>query len=98
MDSVTMENPTEGIPLTESERRIWAEIAWAEQNAELLARYAGEWVALENRTVVAHGPDREEVLRAAAAATQRPEGEVAIWPILDVTALLSDSPSGAGEV
>src|SRR5262245_20195251 len=98
MATVSTETLAEGIPLTESERRIWAEITCAEQNDELRVKYAGEWVALEGRAVVAHGRDREQVLRAAAVATQRPPDELAVWPILDVTAFLGDHPPSVAEV
>ena len=85
--------PAAGIPLTECEKRIWSDIEWAQQNADLQRQYAGEWVAVYERTLIAHGADREQVLRAAAAALQRPIEEVAVWPIFDSTSLLEEAVS-----
>ena len=51
----TVEKPdTSGIPWTERDRRIWAEIDWAEQNARALSAYYGEWVAIHDRNDAAH--------------------------------------------
>src|SRR5437868_3699002 len=44
--------PTAGIPLSEAERRIWLNIEWAQQNAEVQEEFAGEWVAIHERSVV----------------------------------------------
>jgi hypothetical protein len=85
-----------GFALTDGERRLWAEIEWAEQNEEVQSKYAGQWVALYERQVVAHGLHRDQVVRDAVAATQRPAEELAIWPIAGTTALLED-PANAPE-
>lgn len=73
---------TGGIPMTETERRICTDIEWADQNDELQAKYGGQWIAILDRKVVAHGVEREDAVRDAVAATNRPEEELAIWPML----------------
>jgi hypothetical protein len=88
----TGEETVPGIPLSERERRIWAEIEWAEQDPELRTRYAGQWVALAGHTVVAHGPDRAEVLSAASGATRLPVEDLAVWFLADA---LADYPPDA---
>lgn len=45
------------------------ELLWRKENAELLQRYAGEWVALENDRIIAHG-----LSAAAVAAAARRSG------------------------
>jgi hypothetical protein len=88
---------TTGFALTSSERRVWADIQWAEQNEEVQSSYAGQWVALYERQVVAHGLHRDQVVRAAVTATQRSAEELAIWPIAGTAALLEDPPPDAPE-
>ena len=83
---------TEGIRLTEAERRIWADIDWAEQDPEIRVKYPGEWIAILNRAVVAHGPERGQVLRAAVAATHQSEEVIAVWPVTAPDAFLADRP------
>jgi hypothetical protein len=83
--------------LTEVEKRIWSDIAWAQQNRELQHQCAGEWVAIHERRVVAHGKDRHQVECQAALALQRPVEELAVWPISDDASILSDSPSQGPE-
>src|SRR6266436_4020369 len=85
----------EGIPLTEAEKNTWADIEWADHNDEVQANYAGQWVALYRRSVVAHGTDREQVLAEGIAATQRPKEELTIWPIMSRDTFLADSPPSA---
>ena len=41
------------------------ELEWINRNAELLAQYAGEWIAIEGEQIVGHGPDLGQVLTAA---------------------------------
>jgi hypothetical protein len=77
--------------LTEREKRIWSDIEWAQRNTDLQRQCAGEWAAIYERTLVAHGRDRNQVLSDAAALLQRPIEEVAVWPIFDSNSLLSDS-------
>jgi hypothetical protein len=84
----------EGVPLSERERRIWADIEWAEHDSEVLGDYAGQWIAIYNQKVVAWGADREEVLRQGVQAAQQPPEELAIWPVLSDIALTSDHPAG----
>ncbi len=81
---------TKGIRLTETERRIWADIDWAEQDSEIRVKYPGEWIAILNRTVVAHGLERGQVLRAAIAATHQSEEVIAVWPVAAPEAFLAD--------
>lgn len=89
----TAETNAATVPLTERELRIWAEIEWAEQNAELRAKFAGQWIVLASHTVLAHGSDRAEAIRAAG----RPPGEeLAVWFVVDPAALLTDYPPDAG--
>jgi hypothetical protein len=88
----TATSPVAGIPLTELQKRIWSDIEWAQRNADLQQQCAGEWVAIYERTLMAHGKDRDQVLSDAAAALQRPIEELAVWPFFDNTSLLSDSP------
>ena len=88
----TATTPAAGLPLTEREKRIWSDIERGRQGADLRRQCAGEWVAVYDRTRVAHGKDRNQVLNDAAAALQRPAEEVAVWPIADDRSLLNDSP------
>ena len=84
---------TAGIRLTEGEQRIWADIDWAEQEPEIRTKYPGEWVAILNRTVVAHGLERGQVIRAAVAATHQSEEAIAVWPVAAPEAFLADRPA-----
>ncbi len=95
--SVAKSSPPEGIPLTDCERHLWLDIAWADQNEEVRAKYAGQWVAVYECRVLAHGQDREQVLCAAAALVNRPKEELAIWPVSNDD-LLTDAPSSAAEI
>jgi hypothetical protein len=89
--------PVTAIPLSELEKRIWLDIEWAQQNAEVQERFAGEWVAIHLRNVVAHGKDRDQVLNEAATTLRRPVEELAVWPISAPTSVLSDSPQPSPE-
>jgi hypothetical protein len=91
----TAESTGAVFPLSEREQRIWAEIEWAEQNEELRTKYGGQWIALVGHTVVAHGPERAEVLRAASAATQQPSEELAVWFLMESAAQVADYPLDA---
>ncbi len=84
-----------GFPLSELEKRIWADIEWAEHNEEVRAKYAGQWIAIYERVVVAHGADREQVLRQGAEIVQRPQEELAVWPVLSDMALAHDPPAAS---
>jgi hypothetical protein len=44
------------------------EMEWINANPSVVARYAGEWLAVEGEQVVAHGPDLAAVLVAARQA------------------------------
>jgi hypothetical protein len=44
------------------------EMEWINQNPSVVARYAGEWVAVERDRIVAHGPELGAVLAAARQA------------------------------
>ena len=75
----TEEQPDSGgIPLTDLERRIWADIKWAENDEHVQTGYA---VAIFERTIVAHGTDRGRVEEEAIVASQQPLEAIAIWPI-----------------
>lgn len=89
--------PSAAIPLTDLEKRIWSDIDWAEHNPDLQEKCAGEWVAIHERRLVAHGKDRDQVVREAATALQLPFEEFAVWPIQDPADLLSDTPLSAPE-
>lgn len=55
-------------PLPQKDFRA-AEMVWLrEHHAELTARCAGEWIAIDGRELVAHAPDLVELLRLAAQA------------------------------
>ena len=84
-----------GVPLSELEKRIWADIEWAEHDGEVHAKYAGQWIAIYERAVVAHGADREQVLRQGADVVQRPLEELAVWPVLSDMALVDDPPAAS---
>jgi hypothetical protein len=84
-----------GVPLSELEKRIWADIAWAEHDGEVRSKYAGQWIAIYERAVVAHGADREQVLRQGAEVAQRSQEELAIWPVLSDMALVYDPPAAS---
>jgi len=43
------------------------EIEWMESHREELARYHGQWVAIEGAGIIAHGPSEVDVDRAARA-------------------------------
>ena len=86
MATVT-KNQVGGVPLTEDERRFWADIDWAEQDEGIKAKFAGEWIAILNRTVVAHGMDRDAVVQEAVDYSGRHESELAIWPVTSADAL-----------
>ncbi len=91
--ATAQESGQAGVPLSELEKRIWADIEWAEHDGEVRAKYAGQWIAIYERAVVAHGADREQVLRQGAMAVQRPKEELAIWPVLSDMALIHDAPA-----
>ena len=42
-------------------------LAWLATQSELLRDFEGEWVAIEDRRIVAHGPSVVEVVRQARA-------------------------------
>jgi len=86
-----------GIPLTDVERRIWADIAWAEQDPEVQRNYAGQWVVILDRKILAHARDRDQALQAAGTALQQPVDDLVVWPIPEGTSLLSDSPPAPTE-
>jgi hypothetical protein len=90
--TIANELQAEGTQLTECERRIWLDIEWADHNEAVREKYAGQWVAVYDRSVVAHGNDPEQVLSEAVVRTQRSKDELAIWPILSDASFLSDSP------
>lgn len=90
--AAAQENGQGGIPLSELEKRIWAHIEWAEHDGEVRAKYASQWIAIYERAIVAHGADREEVLRQGAENVQRPPEELAVWPVLSDMALVYDPP------
>jgi hypothetical protein len=92
------QTPDGGIPLTDSERRIWSDIDWAEKNDQVRREFAGEWVAVCDRHVVAHGRNRDQVLREAIVLTQRPVEELAIWSISDDEDLMKEPAASPGEV
>jgi Family of unknown function (DUF5678) len=90
----TVERDTsQAVPLAPSEVRIWDDISWAENNEETQRRYAGMWIAICDRRVVAHGLDRDQVERDASDATNRPLHELAIWPVSDPASMLSELSS-----
>lgn len=64
-----------------------------EQDSEIRGNYAGEWIAILNRTVVAHGLERRQVLRAAVAAAHQSEEAIAVWPVAAPDAFLADRPT-----
>ena len=44
--------------MTATEKRYWEDLNWARtHHTELLARYQGEWIAIFQQQVVAHGPN-----------------------------------------
>lgn len=83
------------IPLSELEKRIWGDIEWAEHDGEIRTKYAGQWIAIYERVVVAHGTDREQVVRQGADVAQRSQEELAVWPILSDMALVDDPPAAS---
>jgi hypothetical protein len=80
----------EGVSLTELEKRIWNDIAWAERDHEVQAKYAGQWVAICDHTIIAHGIDRDRVEQEAKEITKRPLRELAVWPICDPASMPSE--------
>ena len=84
----------QAIPLTPSERQNWADIEWAQQDTEIRQRYTGEWVALYDRRVHAHGPDYDQVLHRAAQTSRIPATDLAMWFITDDDSLLTGPAPG----
>lgn len=93
--ATTQETGQSGVPLSELEKRIWADIEWAEHDGEVHAKYAGQWIAIYERAVVAHGADREQVVCQGAEAVRRPQEELAIWPVSSDMALAQDPPAAS---
>lgn len=89
-------NQSAGAPMTETDRRIWADIDWADTNEEIQRKYGGQWIAILDRNVVAHGIDRDAVVQEAVAATNRSDEEIAVWSIMSqedwVNSFLTDLP------
>ena len=89
----TVEKPqTAGIPWTDRDKRIWSEIDWAEQNPQLYDQYGDQWIAICDRKVVAHGEDRDQVLREASQVTGRSEDDIAVWVMAGPFFMLQDTP------
>ena len=84
-----------GVPLSELEKRIWADIEWAEHDSQIRPKYAGQWIAIYERAVVAHGADREQVSRQGTDVVQRPQEELAVWPVSSEIALAHDLPAAS---
>ncbi|MHB1421919.1 MAG: DUF5678 domain-containing protein [Gemmataceae bacterium] len=93
--ATTRESGQGGVPLSDLEKRIWADIEWAEHDGEVRTKYAGQWIAIYERAVVAHGSDREQVLCQGAEVVQRPQEVLAVWPVLSDMALVHDPPAAS---
>jgi hypothetical protein len=87
-------NSAAGIPLTDDEKRVWDDIAWADHDNEVQRRYEGEWIALYHRRVIAHGVDRTQVIADAARALACPTEEIVIWPVGSADDVLLESDRG----
>ena len=44
------------------------EMEWLSRNSVAVAQYAGEWVAIQDDRIVAHGTDLDSVLKTARRA------------------------------
>lgn len=93
--TTTRESGQGGVPLTELEKRIWADIEWAQHDGEVRTKYAGQWIAIYERAVMAHGADREQVLRQGTDVAQRQPEELAVWPVSSEMALAHDLPAAS---
>jgi hypothetical protein len=76
-------------PLTPEEQQAADDETWALQDAEVQARYRGQFVVPFGRKIVAHGPEAERVLEEAARATGR---RVEDLPLLGIDDPLLDLP------
>jgi hypothetical protein len=70
-----------GRPMTKQEVREMNDILWAEHSHDVSLRFAGQWVAIRDRAILAHGANRDQVLSEAMAATGLPADEFVMWPI-----------------
>lgn len=57
------------------------DMEWASDSDELQQKFAGEFVVVHDKTVIAHAPDRREALRQAIRAGYR-RGELVVVPFL----------------
>src|SRR5437879_3527403 len=71
--------------LSEDEKRIWDDIRWAENNPEFQERYAGKWLAIYNREVLAVGDYVGDVHDEAERKSGLPRLEIAMALIDDVS-------------
>ena len=87
---ITRSTQRTATPMTEDERRAWSDIAWLEDNADLQAKYAGQWVIVHDRAVVASDVDRDACLRKGAEVTMCPPEELTIWPVPEASEIIVD--------
>ena len=69
--------------LTAEECQTEEDSYWAQQDPDVQAAYAGEFVVPFERRIVAHGPDAAAVLREAARVTGRKAESLPLVGILD---------------
>ncbi len=75
--------------LTPEECRQFDDMRWAQEDAEVVAKYKGQFVVPYMRQIVAHGYDVEAVLARAARKTRRRIEELPVIgiddPLVDAT-------------
>ena len=67
--------------------------ATAKKNSLAAAmKSTSDWIAICDRKVVAHGEDRDQVLREASQVTGRSEDDIAVWVMASPFFMLQDNP------
>ena len=89
MSQSALVQPATVKPLTAEQRQRLADVAWAEEDPQVIASYPGEFVVPHDRRIVAHSRDIQAVLKEAAAKTGRKIEELLV---VGIDAPLQDVP------
>jgi hypothetical protein len=87
LDRTAARGSTQIAPLTTDERRQFADIEWAQQDADVLRQYKGQFVVPHMKQIVAHGQDIRAVLEQAAQKTGKTIEEL---PVIGIDDSLTD--------
>jgi hypothetical protein len=71
------------VPLEPGELQRLEDAHWARQDADVLARYPGEFVVPDRRKIAADGADAAVVLAEAARITARPMEKLPLVGVID---------------